>query len=86
MPPPGTHIPSGAARWLPSTVAVTEIFFHVVISGYRMKAVTVKVALTINIVTLVVPGHFFKRMNLKLIFIYVLVEIDITLVVLLLLT
>ena len=52
----------------------------------KLKAVTVKVALTINIVTLVVPGHFFKRINLKLIVIFVLVGIDITLVVLLLLT
>ena len=52
----------------------------------KLKTVTVKVALTINIATLVVPGHFFKRINLKLIFIFVLVGIDITLFVLLLLT
>ena len=38
MPPPRTHIPSGAARWMPSTVAVTEIIFYVVISGYRISA------------------------------------------------
>ena len=47
----------------------------------KLEAVTVKVALTINIVTLVVAGHFFKRITLKLIFIFVLVGIDITLVV-----
>ena len=52
----------------------------------KLKTVAVKVALTINIVTLVVLGHFLKRINLKLIFIFVLVGIDITLVVLLLLT
>ena len=38
MPLPGTHIPLVAARWLPSTVTVTESKFHVVTSGYRISA------------------------------------------------
>ena len=38
MPPPGTHIPSGAGWWLLSTVAVTESIFQVAISGDKISA------------------------------------------------